>query len=735
LGVRERIGTSLIALLLSSEAAHAAVVLDFTDLETQTTPVLVVGAVTITADDGTAPAEINVLKLNGLGVVGGDFDNTVDGSEALLFDLGSKSVPWISYTTWLAQGDFNGNGTVNDSFVEAWDENGQSLGVKKTSGLGEHVVSHLFCGARISKFRVRADVDNLEIASMSYREDGEALAPVCVAVAPKVVGNQDGTWSVDPAALLAPVAQNQCLFPTSVSAFVPVPSGVCLFEPTSRSVVVSVSDGLGSTGTCEASVSVVAPPPAADFTDLGSFTTAQLDVGEVIVTADDGSAAAAINVLDGNGLGVVGGVGDAAVDSTEALRFEFETAPALVSYSVASASNLNGNGTVGDSFVEAFDANGSSLGTVAMSGAGCFDLDTLFSTSNSYSAFEVRADTDGLIISGVNHLAVVPDTPTPTHTPTATPTKTATHTPTKTPSATPTPTVTPTPTTTPTATSTATATPTQTPTPTATPRSAPLDDFACYGAELANDEPPFSPIRNLTLTDAFESAQFDVRSSGRNICLPAERDGATVIDAETHLLDYGISLSRTDPPQPRHVPQRGIVVENELGTFHLDTRIATRLLVPAAKSLQGPVTEPDPQAHAVDHFKCYQVQHTRDAPPDPILPEVVLRDQFYADVRYRLRRPTLFCNAVDKVGEGIKHDQNHLLCFTVGSRVNLCSNDTSVACRGETDCPGGDERTTDFCPAPEKITPVYAADQFGPNVLEAGREKVLCLPSSRDEPD
>ena len=465
---------ALAALLVSWPATSAAVFQSFTDIGTSKTPQLVLGRLTVTADDGTSPADVNVLALNGLGVVGGLFDQVVDSSEALFFDFGQPGVPWVSYTVSVA-GNLNGNGTSGDSFVEAFDEKGMSLGVVPTFDLGAHVVTHLFGCTRISKFSVRADTDTVRITSITYREDGEALSPVCQVA--QVVANPDGTWTVAPAAVFDP-ANDECFMPSAVSPILPfeIPVPICPLPPVDRSVTLTVADGLGNVGTCVATVIVSAPLPTAAFTGLGSFTAPQLNVGGVIVTADDGMSPADVNVTALNGLGVVGGAANISVDSSEALHFAFAgVLPTSVSYSVASAGNRNGNGTLGDSFAEAFDAQGTSLGVVAVHEAGCHDLDTLFGASQTYSAFQVRADADTLIISGVNYFT---DTATPTATPTDTPSPTPTNTPS--PTQTRTPTVTPT--------TTASDTPTATATNTKLPDGGRCDDpLDCMSGNCVDD--------------------------------------------------------------------------------------------------------------------------------------------------------------------------------------------------------------------------------------------------------
>jgi hypothetical protein len=103
-----------------------------------------------------------------------------------------------------------------------------------------------------------------------------------------------------------------------------------------------------------------------DFTNQGTSTTATLDDGELAVT----SSPADINVLNLNGLGVVGGVNNNTVDAGESLTFTFSEPAFDVSYLVSSAGNTDGNGTVGDRSIEAIGLDSVSLGAVANTGTG-----------------------------------------------------------------------------------------------------------------------------------------------------------------------------------------------------------------------------------------------------------------------------------------------------------------------------------------------------------------------------
>lgn len=134
-------------------------------------------------------------------------------------------------------------------------------------------------------------------------------------------------------------------------------------------------------------------PATVDYKTQGTFTTTSLDLGGLTVTGSG-----TVNVLNGNGLGVVGGVFDNTVDGTEYLRFSVNGgAAADVSYIVTSAGNQNGNGFVGEATIEAFDHSGTTLGTRAVNGAGTMDVSTLFADL-PISAFVATANVDNFRI-------------------------------------------------------------------------------------------------------------------------------------------------------------------------------------------------------------------------------------------------------------------------------------------------------------------------------------------------
>ena len=117
-----------------------------------------------------------------------------------------------------------------------------------------------------------------------------------------------------------------------------------------------------------ASASAPARAETIDFKSLGSFTTPNLTNTNVSVTAESSPGVVGeVNVLNFNGLGVVGGSQNFLLDGQEALIFQFTESP-VTGLSLFSQSLGNGNGDqhLGSITVQGFGVNGLSLGTVPM---------------------------------------------------------------------------------------------------------------------------------------------------------------------------------------------------------------------------------------------------------------------------------------------------------------------------------------------------------------------------------
>jgi hypothetical protein len=164
-------------LATSRPATAGEVFVDFKTQGTVTTFTLDQGFVQITADDGTSPAQVFMLNLNGLGVVGGAADSTTDGMEALHFTF-DELVAEAEYHVGLAN-NLDADGKLGEHTLEAF-IGATSLGVVEVDDIGWKNVPAMFGAVGVTSFTVRADVDGNRIDAMRYTTSwtnaGNALA-------------------------------------------------------------------------------------------------------------------------------------------------------------------------------------------------------------------------------------------------------------------------------------------------------------------------------------------------------------------------------------------------------------------------------------------------------------------------------------------------------------------------------------------------------------------------------
>jgi hypothetical protein len=173
-----------------------------------------------------------------------------------------------------------------------------------------------------------------------------------------------------------------------------------------------------------------------------------------------------------------------------------------------------------------------------------------------------------------------------------------------------------------------------------------LHEAQCYATRGGT-----APGRTLSLVDRFGAADAVVRAADA-LCAPADRDGLDpgASDAPEHFVRYRL--------QGRKLPQAvELTVESALGTVSLRVRKANRLLVPAAKSLEGP---PAPLAAPGGRFRCYRAHLPRQA---PVARRVTVTDQF-GQVTVDVRRPERLCVPVGD-DDAPSDDAASLLCYAV----------------------------------------------------------------------
>ena len=172
--------------------------------------------------------------------------------------------------------------------------------------------------------------------------------------------------------------------------------------------------------------------------------------------------------------------------------------------------------------------------------------------------------------------------------------------------------------------------------------------------------PEFDPFP-MTLTDQFES-QFYSIFNPKMMFNPAEKNQEIVTDTETHLIRYKITGF--------HTPVLDIVLTNQFETLVVNTKKVHSILVPTAKSHEGP---PDLLIDIpVDHFKCYKLQVT-DRVLGPVGKKIRIFDTNFEEVRkVKVFGRPLLCNPVEKfdafTGEQlstIKNPDVHLTCYQV----------------------------------------------------------------------
>jgi PKD repeat protein len=231
-----------------------------------------------------------------------------------------------------------------------------------------------------------------------------------------------------------------------------------------------------------------------------------------------------------------------------------------------------------------------------------------------------------------------------------------------------------------------------------------VDDFLCYKAGTSAGAPRLPSGTQVNVADAFEDKAFDLKKK-RGLCNPAAVDGEAIVDAVTHFTAYQV---RRSSGEERHVRRANLRVTNRFGEITLDTKTTDRLLVPAAKDLDSPVSPPDGATHEVDPYQCYKVNVSRGTPkfPKDIVAHVV--DQFGEPKLMRVKKPKLLCAAADTASAGIKNPDVYLLCYQIRSA-------------------SGEPKHT-------RLTGIHTADDFIVDQVDTIKEEFLCVPSLLSTP-
>jgi len=209
------------------------------------------------------------------------------------------------------------------------------------------------------------------------------------------------------------------------------------------------------------------------------------------------------------------------------------------------------------------------------------------------------------------------------------------------------------------------------------------DHYKCYKTRGARLSP-----RQVTLADQFTTETVTVRRPFR-LCNPADKNGEGIVDPTSHLMCYRISA------QP--FQERTVLSQNQFGDHFLRITRPDSLCNPAAKNH----IESDLQ---INHYKCYRARSLFHFTPI----QVTVSDQFETRTG-TLVKPLLFCNPVNKNGEGILDPTAHQTCYKFQPS-----------------------------PTPFQSPTVNVLDQFGALDLQAisgecRKADLLCVPSMKTE--
>jgi hypothetical protein len=276
-----------------------------------------------------------------------------------------------------------------------------------------------------------------------------------------------------------------------------------------------------------------------------------------------------------------------------------------------------------------------------------------------------------------------------------------------------------------------------------------LDPFVGYQVKKYAQAPDFARFGPVTLGDQLRSADYEVRKPV-GVVLPAEVNGVPLVDDQTSLLEYLVSPTRDTE---KFDGARDVRITNPCNDLLLEVHQPASLLIPTHVDVDEPATVPDPLAHAVDAFLCYDVaaqKKASDGTPLPVFPEgiqVDATDEFQTR-RYDLIKITRLCNPVDVSGspvllEGqdkgaafpvtptpIRNPDAHLVCYRAKRAKKF------IAQSGCGPATPGDDGTKIDPPQQEhlKRRGVFVANQFGSGILDTAKEVEVCLPSTKELP-
>jgi hypothetical protein len=289
-----------------------------------------------------------------------------------------------------------------------------------------------------------------------------------------------------------------------------------------------------------------------------------------------------------------------------------------------------------------------------------------------------------------------------------------------------------------------TSTSTTTSSTTSTSVPAAIEHFMLYKTKANAGSPKLIPFAPVELADEFGSSSYGVSKTGL-LGLPAEVNGAGVVDADTHLREFKVKTVKGAAP----VATQHVQIANQCNALRLEVSKPGALLVPAGKSLTSLPPAPGLGDHQLDHYLCYKAKVQTKLPDGTALPkfpkgmQLDVADQFQTR-RYDLVKITRFCSPVDTSGEPvllsgpnagqpfpippstIRHATDHLVCY----QAKLASKHIAQTGCGATR--PGDTGTAIVPKQPKHtpVSPIFVNDELAPEELASVQEAELCVPSS-----
>ena len=226
--------------------------------------------------------------------------------------------------------------------------------------------------------------------------------------------------------------------------------------------------------------------------------------------------------------------------------------------------------------------------------------------------------------------------------------------------------------------------------------SAAADHYLGYKVKETKHTDKFEKI-TVILSDQFETDAAYIVEKPVRLYNPVDKNGEGISDEITHLLGYKIKAPKD---QPKFETVTNVLVTNQFGDIIVDVKKPKLLLVPSLKDLTAIPDMPNPIT--INHYKCYDVKETEDTPKFEKR-EVTLSDPNFGETKvFEVKKPKHLCVPVDKNGEGIVDEENHLMCYDL-KKIK--------------DQPKFEKRN------------VFTNNQFEPEDLEVKKEHQLCVPS------